>query len=134
MKLLQPVVLLRLEALCVFVGSLLLYWQYLGNWIVFVLAFFAPDISIAAYAISRAAGWRAYNLAHTYILPALLLGVLSLAAPALLGLAFIWSAHIAWDRLLAFGLKNGVDFWDTHLGRIVGGKRMWEQLVSAGSG
>jgi hypothetical protein len=133
MKLFQPVALLRLEAFCVFVGSLILYRHYQGSWLVFILGFLAPDISIAAYLASRSAGYRAYNLAHTYILPALLLAVLYLSASTLLVLTFIWFAHIAWDRLLAFGLKNGEDFWDTHLGRIAGGKRLWQQLVSAGS-
>jgi len=121
-------VLLRLEALCVFLGSLALYRYYEGSWIVFGLAFFAPDISIPVYALSSAAGYRAYNLAHTYALPAVLLAFLTLTARPYSALAFIWFAHIAWDRMLAFGLKQGEDFWDTHLGRIVGGKRLWQRV------
>jgi len=60
-----------------------------------------------------------YNLAHTYVLPiALWLTGDLLANPTLTQIALIWAAHIAFDRLLGFGLKYPTDFKDTHLNRI----------------
>jgi hypothetical protein len=38
--------------------------------------------------------------------------------PTLLPYALIWTAHIAMDRLLGFGLKYPTRFQDTHLQRI----------------
>ncbi len=64
-----------------------------------------------------------YNVAHTYASPLLLggYGVFgppgSVAATAL-GVALIWLAHIAIDRVLGYGLKYDTAFKDTHLGRI----------------
>ena len=37
-------------------------------------------------------------------------------------MAAIWTAHIAMDRALGYGLKLPTGFTDTHLGRIGKGK------------
>jgi len=42
---------------------------------------------------------------------------LSLDNPAFLGLAAVWAAHIGFDRMLGYGLKDTTVFGDTHLGR-----------------
>ena len=61
-------------------------------------------------------GSALYNLAHTLFLP---LGLLFMGyrthRPLLLAIAVIWIAHIAFDRMLGYGLKYPAHFKDTHL-------------------
>jgi len=78
----------------------------------------APDLAMAGYAFGPKAGARAYNLAHTYLAPALLALPGLWAFPALLPVACIWIAHIGFDRALGYGLKSRASFRLTHLGRI----------------
>ena len=111
---------LRLEGAAVFLAAIVLYQLY-GNyagWTFFVLLFFVPDISILGYLAGPRVGAAAYNLAHTYAVPAMLGlgGVLTM--PLLFNIALVWTAHIGFDRALGYGLKLPTDFRDTHLGRI----------------
>jgi hypothetical protein len=70
----------------------------------------------------RLRGWtrlgaHLYNLAHTTLLPAVMLGIGYWQADRLLmALALIWLAHIGLDRLLGMGLKYNDRFTHTHLG------------------
>jgi hypothetical protein len=130
MRFFLPVTLLRLEGAVVFFGSLVLYSQVGGGWGWFAALFFAPDISIAAYLASARLGWRSYNLLHSYTGPLLLLAfALSGNRDPLIALSLIWLTHIAWDRMLGFGMKLDEDFWTTHLGRIRTGRLLWEELL-----
>jgi hypothetical protein len=115
----HPATLLRVEAAVVLMTSLLLYWHIGGNWLLLALLLLAPDLAALGYLAGSSAGAAAYNLVHTYALPAAilaggLLGSNSLAS----ALALIWFAHIGTDRLLGFGLKYPTAFKDTHLGRV----------------
>jgi len=75
-----------------------------------------PDLSFAGYLRGTAFGARTYNAAHTYLAPALLWGLLSLAGFVLTdALALIWVIHIGTDRLLGYGLKFPDAFNHTHL-------------------
>jgi hypothetical protein len=131
MRLLRPSFLLRLESACVLSTSVLLYHLHHGSWRLFLVLFFAPDISILFYFASSAAGWRAYNIAHTYVAPFVVLCCAVVAERFDIALlALIWFAHIGWDRMLAFGMKLGPDFWETHLGSIVAPRRLWEHVVA----
>ncbi|AVW91769.1 DUF4260 domain-containing protein [Celeribacter baekdonensis] len=89
------------------------------SWWITVLAFFAPDLSFAAYAFGPRFGALAYNLWHLYGtgLGLAFLG-LSLNMPLLLSLGLLWLAHAGCDRLLGYGLKSPDGFDITHLGRI----------------
>lgn len=110
---------LRAEGLAVFAVGLVLYALAGGGWLLGVLLFFAPDLSFAGYLAGPRAGAVAYNLAHTYVSPAVLAGLgWMLAAPLLPTLALLWAAHIGFDRMLGYGLKLPTGFHDTHLGRI----------------
>jgi hypothetical protein len=117
----QPKLILRLEGLALFAAGLAAF-VYLNQsvWI-FAGVFFVPDISIAGYLAGPKVGSTFYNILHTTIWPLLLaiFGVLygELFAQAL---AFIWLAHIGFDRALGYGLKYPSAFGDTHLGRIGG--------------
>ena len=110
---------LRAEGLAVFAVALALYALSGGGWLLGVLLFFAPDLSFAGYLAGPRVGAVAYNLAHTYVSPAVLAGLgWMLAAPLLPILALLWAAHIGFDRMLGSGLKLPTSFHDTHLGRI----------------
>lgn len=94
------------------------YFALADGWWTLALLALAPDLAMIGYAFGPKGGGRLYNLAHTYLTPALL-GALGLwASPALLPIACIWLAHIGFDRALGYGLKSEEAFGITHLGRI----------------
>ncbi|WP_407151972.1 DUF4260 domain-containing protein [Bradyrhizobium sp. ORS 86] len=111
--------LLRLEGLVLFLGMTVLYAQWEGSWLVYVLLFLVPDLSFAAYLAGPRVGAIVYNAAHAYLAPVALmtLGFAS-AEPLVLSIAMIWLAHIGIDRALGYGLKYSRGFGFTHLGRI----------------
>jgi hypothetical protein len=112
----SPVWLLRLEGAVVFIIALVLYGRLESNWLLFVLLFFVPDVSMIGYAVNARLGATTYNLVHAYAMPAVLglVGLFS-ANTVLVALSLIWFAHIGLDRLLGFGLKYPTQFKDTHL-------------------
>lgn len=116
-----PQFILRAEGAALFVACVLAY-RHLGlNWAEFALLFLAPDLAMAGYALGPKVGAATYNALHIIALP-LALGAVAvlLPAPALVPVALVWLAHIGLDRTVAYGLKYGSDFRDTHLGRIGG--------------
>lgn len=110
---------LRLEAAALLAVSLTAYAHLGGGWGLFALLFLVPDLSMLGYLAGSRIGALAYNAAHSYGAP-IALGALSMGlhAPYLAPVALIWSAHIAFDRLLGYGLKYASAFGDTHLGRV----------------
>jgi hypothetical protein len=115
----RPVLaLLRLEGAAAFAAGLAGYLALSDGWITLALFALAPDLAMIGYAAGPKVGARLYNLAHSYLAPALL-GALGVAlAPALLPIACVWFAHIGIDRALGYGLKSETSFGLTHLGRI----------------
>ncbi len=110
---------LRLEAALLLATSATAYFWLGGTWIPFAALFLVPDLSMMAYLRGAEAGARAYNLAHSYAAPA----AAALAAAAATGelpspLWLIWVAHIAFDRVAGYGLKQSHSFHATHLGPI----------------
>ena len=110
---------LRIEGLVIFSATLAAYQFVGGNWWLFAALILAPDLSMLAAFAGSKVGARAYNLAHTYTVPAVL-GALALLAGAtwLLPVAIIWTAHIGLDRALGYGLKYPGYDHHTHLGLI----------------
>ncbi len=110
---------LRLEAFVVFVAAMLVWIALDGGWLTFALMFFLPDLSFAAYLLGPRVGAMAYNLAHSYAIPAVIAiaGASLDQAPAILA-GSLWTAHIGFDRLLGYRLKYPTGFSDTHLGTI----------------
>jgi hypothetical protein len=130
MRKLRPIPILRLEALLTFAASLAAYRLSGGRWSSLALYFFLPDLSILPYLISAGAGWACYNAIHSYAGPVLLAGAAWWRDSAtLLAGALIWSTHVSFDRLCGFGLKEGEDFWVTHLGTIESGRALWNRLT-----
>jgi hypothetical protein len=112
----RPTLLLKLEDALLLVAILYLYTHLHLSWLLFTVLFLVPDLSMLGYLANPRAGAAAYNLIHTYILPLLLLAAgLFKPSTLVLSLALIWLAHIAFDRVLGYGLKYATFFKDTHL-------------------
>jgi hypothetical protein len=117
--LLKPGLLLRIEGASVFALSLFLYHSTGAHWWIFALVFLWPDLFMLGYAVSVWLGSSLYNLVHTYFLPLALAGVAVFGHKTeTLPFAFIWFAHIGFDRALGYGLKYPTFFKDTHLQRV----------------
>ena len=111
--------LLRLEGLALFIGMTLLYYIWDGDWLVYAVLFFMPDLSFAAYLSGPRFGAMVYNAAHSYLAPmAMMTTGFATASPLVLSIAMIWLAHIGFDRALGYGLKYASGFGFTHMGRI----------------
>jgi hypothetical protein len=111
-----PLLLLRLEGLCVLIASCVGY-KILGlPWSVFACCFLLPDISFFGYLAGSRAGTAFYNAAHTYVSVFLVAGCLYFTDKQIFPFFLIWTAHIGFDRALGYGLKYVSGFGDTHLG------------------
>ena len=114
-----PGMLLRLEGLAAFAISILLYARLDASWLLLIVLALAPDLSAIGYLGGQRAGTIAYNIAHTYTLPAILGGAGLLGDSDLaISLALIWAAHIGMDRAIGYGLKYPSAFKDTHMSRV----------------
>ena len=110
---------LRGEAVALFVAGVLAYLQLNGNPLWLLPLLLAPDLSMIGYLGGPRLGAITYNLAHNLVtaLGLLAIGWFAALAPlALLGTILV--AHVGMDRTLGYGLKLPTDFRDTHLGRI----------------
>lgn len=115
----SPRALLRTEGAAVLLLSALAYGQIPGSWIAFMALLLVPDLAALGYLRGSRLGAATYNLAHTYLWPAALVGYWALVGDALvLGIGLVWAAHIGMDRMLGFGLKYPTAFRDTHLHRV----------------
>jgi hypothetical protein len=114
-----PSGLLRVEGLAVLAAALALYFESGFGWLLLIVLFLAPDLSMLGYLGGPALGALAYDVVHTYALP-IALGVVGVLGDydTALQLSLIWLAHIGIDRLLGYGLKYPTGFRDTHLQRV----------------
>jgi hypothetical protein len=110
---------LRGEAAVLLAGSLIAYSGTRQQWWLVAPVVLLPDLAMAGYLAGTKAGAVTYNLAHSTPLPAVMV-VLGWwqHRPLILALGLVWLAHIAFDRLLGYGLKYGDDFQHTHLGHL----------------
>lgn len=109
----------RLEGLFIFLLAIFVYFKLEGNWLLFILLLFLPDISMVGYIKDAKLGAFIYNLGHNLVLPIVffIFGVI-LNIELLTFLGLIFGAHVGLDRALGFGLKEKTGFKDTHLGKI----------------
>lgn len=111
MKVILTTVLLRIEGATLLALSALLYGLNGGNWLLFVLLFLLPDVSMLGYLAGSRVGAVSYNLFHTYAAPSLLAALGLLAEnPLVVSVALVWFAHIGFDRMVGFGLKYPTGF------------------------
>jgi hypothetical protein len=115
----KPGVLLRIEGVLLLLASLAAYQRLGGNWMLFALLVLVPDLFMLGYLLNVRIGAVIYNIGHTLAVPLLAGAAMVLTGTyALLPFVFIWSAHIAVDRTLGYGLKYPTYFQDTHLQRV----------------
>ena len=89
------------------------------SWWLFALLLLAPDLAMLGYLAGPRVGAVAYNVFHSYPLPAALgLVGLFVGAPLAVSVALVWFAHIGMDRLVGYGLKYPADSKDTHLQKV----------------
>jgi len=115
----KPEILLRIEGAFDLALSLIFFEAIQGNWLLFILLLFVPDLAMLGYLLGARLGTVCYNLVHTLVGPFLIVAYAYLTKSLwLLPYALIWTAHIGLDRMLGFGLKYPTRFGDTHLGRM----------------
>jgi hypothetical protein len=112
----RPSTLLRIEGAALLLASLFAYRHLPYSWLLFAILFLTPDLFMLGYLLNLRLGAAIYNLAHTLTLPLALLFISYIQHWQLaLAISLIWTAHIALDRLLGYGLKYPACFKDTHL-------------------
>lgn len=110
---------LILESVVIFIGALLIYLFLSGNWIIFLVLLFAPDIFAIGYLKNSRIGSIIYNIGHIYVWSIILIVIGILIDLNLLILfSLIWIAHISMDRAMGYGLKYPSDFKDTHMQKL----------------
>jgi hypothetical protein len=115
----HPSILLRTEEVLILLLTLFAYQHLHSSWLLFAILFLTPDLFMLGYLLNTRIGAATYNLVHTLTIPlALLLAAYLQHWHLASALALIWTAHIAVDRLLGYGLKYPTFFKDTHLQHI----------------
>jgi Domain of unknown function (DUF4260) len=88
-------------------------------WWLWLLLFFAPDLSMAGYGFNSKVGAVCYNLVHHKATAGALIivGFTCLVPWAMVAGLLLW-AHSSFDRVMGYGLKYDDSFNHTHLGWI----------------
>jgi hypothetical protein len=116
----RPALLLRIEETCLLIAALLVYSHLHFSWLLFAALFLTPDLFMLGYLANPRAGSAIYNLGHAIFVPLALFAFAHVANhPHLEAIAIIWFSHIAFDRLLGYGLKYPAHFKDTHLQHVI---------------
>lgn len=112
----NAIIIRRMEATAIFLAGLFAYQQLGFSWWLFAALFFVPDLALFGYALGKNFGNRLYNTTHFFALPmGLLVAALLGGQQELLPYALIWGSHIAFDRMLGWGLKT-TSFYHTDMG------------------
>jgi len=113
----NPVIHRRIEGLAIFLAALYLYHQSGHSWLLFALCFFLPDAGAIGYLKSARLGGMMYNLTHWFLWPVILgLVWMKIGNDTVQAIAIIGAAHIAFDRMLGWGLKTEESFYHTDMG------------------
>jgi hypothetical protein len=114
-----PRALVRLEGAALAALAVWVFADSGESWWLFAALILAPDLGLLGYLVDPAVGARTYNLTHTLLGPAALIGVaLAVGSTTWFAVAMIWVAHIGVDRLAGYGLKYPTGNRDTHLQRL----------------
>jgi len=110
---------LRLEGAVLLAGSLIAYSATGQHWWLIPLVLLIPDVVMIGYLRGNHLGAQLYNLTHSTVLPAAVIGFgWWQSKPLVVAVGLIWLAHVGFDRLLGYGLKYDDHFQHTHLGHL----------------
>jgi hypothetical protein len=107
---------LRAEGLVVFVVCLFWYSNLNASWLLFILLWLVPDISMVGYLKDTKLGAIIYNLVHNYILALVVCAFgIFFGNNLIVSIGVIWVSHIGLDRFMGYGLKYPDSFKHTHI-------------------
>jgi len=111
--------LLKIEELALFVLGILAFATLDFAWWWFLILLLLPDIGMLGYLINARVGAQTYNLFHhRAIAVGLIIFGYFYTNEIVLLCGIIMFSHIAFDRMLGYGLKYPDNFKHTHLGSI----------------
>jgi hypothetical protein len=116
----QPRLFAHLNGLAFFVGSIIAYGIFSGDWLAFILLLLVPDVSMIGYMLNATIGAWLYNIVHSYAL-AIIVVILGYAigVDAVISMGLILTAHIGMDQAVGYGYKYAnAAFSDTHYNRL----------------
>ena len=110
---------LKLEELALFIVGIVAFTFLDIAWWWFLVLLLTPDIGMLGYILNTKVGAITYNLFHHRgIAISLLLFGYYLDSFGILLAGIVMFSHIAFDRMLGYGLKYPDNFKNTHLGNI----------------
>jgi Domain of unknown function (DUF4260) len=110
---------LRLEGLAALVAGAIAYNRLGGDWLWFIPAMLAVDISAVGYLRGTKTGAIVYDLFHNWAIGLAVLGLgLAFQVPVVDLAGTVLIAHTGMDRFVGYGMKLMTGFGDTHLGHM----------------
>lgn len=116
----QPLLFSHLNGLALFVGSIIAYGIFSGDWLAFILLLLVPDLGMIGYLLNKTVGAWIYNTVHSYPLAIILIVAgYALGMDSIISIGLILMAHIGMDQTVGYGYKYAdAEFSDTHYKRI----------------
>jgi hypothetical protein len=116
----QPLLFSHLNGLALFIGSIIAYGIFSGDWLAFILLLLAPDFSALGYLVNKTIGTWSYNIVHSYPLAIItMVAGYALGIDSVISIGIILMAHISMDQTFGYGYKYAdAEFSDTHYKRI----------------
>jgi hypothetical protein len=116
----QPRIFAHVNGLALFVGSIVAYGIFSGDWLAFIILLLVPDVSMIGYMLNTTIGAWLYNIVHSYALAivAMMIGY-AIGVDAVISIGLILMAHVGMDQAVGYGYKYAEEeFSDTHFNRI----------------
>ena len=116
----QPLIFSHLNGLALFIGSIIAYGIFSGDWLAFILLLLVPDFGMIGYLVNKPIGAWLYNIVHSYGLAIILMVAgYALGMDSIISMGLIVMAHIGMDQMVGYGYKYAdAEFSDTHYKRI----------------
>lgn len=116
----QPRIFAHLNGVALFVGSIVAYGIFSGDWLAFIILLLVPDVSMIGYMVNSTIGAWMYNIVHSYALAiAVMIVGYATGIGTVISIGLILMAHIGMDQIFGYGYKYAdAEFSDTHYKRI----------------
>jgi len=116
----QPLLFAHLNGLALFIGSIVAYGIFSGDWLAFIVLLLVPDLGMLGYLVNKPIGAWIYNIVHSYALAVvIMLAGYALGMDSVISFGLILMAHIGMDQVVGYGYKFAdAEFSDTHYKRL----------------